>query len=109
MNLTEVLGDSYKEGMAAEEITENLEGDLSKLPETVSKRRFLRSAVHSWSPRRRRSKTPQRPNSTRSPPPFTPEAGKAGRIPKISSESSSEKSAQSVLKNYGIGGIQIEV
>lgn len=44
MDLAEVLGDSYKEGMTAEEITEALKGvnlvDPSKLPESVSKATF---------------------------------------------------------------------
>lgn len=44
MELAEILGDSFKEGMTAEEITEALKGvnlvDPSKLPESVSKAAF---------------------------------------------------------------------
>lgn len=44
MELAEILGDSFKEGMTAEEITEALKGvnlvDPSKLPESVSKAEF---------------------------------------------------------------------
>lgn len=44
MELSEILGDSFKEGMTAEEIAEALKGvnlvDPSKLPESVSKATF---------------------------------------------------------------------